>query len=62
VREARDTAALASGHRVSTQEALLRASNYYRTAADFLLEKPPMLSRPPICVADATSQERETPL
>src|SRR5271169_2398447 len=32
--------ALASGHRVSAREALLRASNYYRTAADFLLEKP----------------------
>ena len=32
--------ALASGHRVSAREALLRASNYYRTAANFLLEKP----------------------
>jgi len=32
--------ALASGHRVSAREALLRASNYYRTAADFLLEEP----------------------
>jgi pimeloyl-ACP methyl ester carboxylesterase len=32
--------ALASGHRVSAREALLRASNYYRTAADFLLENP----------------------
>jgi pimeloyl-ACP methyl ester carboxylesterase len=32
--------ALASGHHVSAREALLRASNYYRTAADFLLEKP----------------------
>jgi pimeloyl-ACP methyl ester carboxylesterase len=32
--------ALASGHRVSAREALLRASNYYRTAADFLLEHP----------------------
>jgi hypothetical protein len=32
--------ALAAGHRVSAREALLRASNYYRTAADFLLEKP----------------------
>ncbi len=32
--------ALASGHRVSAREALLRASNYYRTAADFLLEAP----------------------
>jgi pimeloyl-ACP methyl ester carboxylesterase len=32
--------ALASGHRVSAREALLRASNYYRTAADFLLERP----------------------
>ncbi len=32
--------ALASGHRVSAREALLRASNYYRTAGDFLLEKP----------------------
>jgi len=32
--------ALASGYRVSAREALLRASNYYRTAADFLLEKP----------------------
>jgi hypothetical protein len=32
--------ALASGHRVSAREALLRASNYYRTAAAFLLEKP----------------------
>jgi pimeloyl-ACP methyl ester carboxylesterase len=32
--------ALASGHRVSAREALLRASNYYRTAADFLLEQP----------------------
>jgi pimeloyl-ACP methyl ester carboxylesterase len=29
-----------AGHRVSAREALLRASNYYRTAADFLLEKP----------------------
>src|SRR5437660_7990137 len=32
--------AFASGHRVSAREALLRASNYYRTAADLLLEKP----------------------
>ncbi len=32
--------ALAAGHRVSAREALLRASNYYRTAADFLLEHP----------------------
>ncbi len=32
--------ALASGHRVSAREALLRASNYYRTAAAFLLEHP----------------------
>jgi pimeloyl-ACP methyl ester carboxylesterase len=32
--------ALASGHRVSAREALLRAANYYRTAGDFLLEKP----------------------
>ncbi|HKC80630.1 MAG TPA: alpha/beta fold hydrolase [Gemmatimonadaceae bacterium] len=32
--------ALASGHRVSAREALLRASNYYRTAGAFLLEKP----------------------
>src|SRR5258708_9670507 len=32
--------ARASGHRVSAREALLRASNYYRTAEDFLLEKP----------------------
>jgi len=32
--------ALASGHRISAREALLRASNYYRTAAAFLLEKP----------------------
>ena len=32
--------ALASGHRVSAREALLRASNYYRTAVAFLLEKP----------------------
>jgi pimeloyl-ACP methyl ester carboxylesterase len=32
--------ALASGHHVSAREALLRASNYYRTAADFLLEQP----------------------
>jgi pimeloyl-ACP methyl ester carboxylesterase len=32
--------ALASGHRVSAREALLRSSNYYRTAADFLLEHP----------------------
>jgi pimeloyl-ACP methyl ester carboxylesterase len=32
--------ARAAGHRVSAREALLRASNYYRTAADFLLEKP----------------------
>ena len=32
--------ALASGRRVSAREALLRASNYYRTAADFLLEHP----------------------
>src|SRR2546427_3782191 len=32
--------ALASGHHVSAREALLRASNYYRTAGDFLLEKP----------------------
>jgi pimeloyl-ACP methyl ester carboxylesterase len=29
-----------SGRRVSAREALLRASNYYRTAADFLLELP----------------------
>ena len=32
--------ALAAGHQVSAREALLRASNYYRTAADFLLEQP----------------------
>src|SRR5947209_2626206 len=32
--------ALASGHHVSAREALLRASNYYRTAGDFLLEHP----------------------
>jgi pimeloyl-ACP methyl ester carboxylesterase len=32
--------AQAAGHRVSAREALLRASNYYRTAAGFLLEKP----------------------
>jgi pimeloyl-ACP methyl ester carboxylesterase len=32
--------ALASGHRVSAREALLRASNYYRTAGDFLLDNP----------------------
>jgi pimeloyl-ACP methyl ester carboxylesterase len=32
--------ARASGHRVSAREALLRASNYYRIAAAFLLEKP----------------------
>jgi hypothetical protein len=32
--------ALASGHRVSAREACCRASNYYRTAADFLLEHP----------------------
>ena len=33
--------ALAAGHRVSAREALLRASNYYRTAGDFLLEHRP---------------------
>src|SRR5438552_18657142 len=32
--------ALASGHLVSAREALLRASNYYRTAGDFLFEHP----------------------
>jgi len=32
--------AMAAGHRASAREALLRASNYYRTAADFLLEHP----------------------
>src|SRR6266568_3867753 len=32
--------AQAGGHRVSARETLLRASNYYRTAGDFLLEKP----------------------
>src|SRR2546430_303350 len=32
--------ALASGPRASARGALLRASNYYRTAGDFLLEKP----------------------
>src|SRR5260370_21174270 len=32
--------AQAAGHRVSAREALLRASNYYRTAADFLLDEP----------------------
>jgi hypothetical protein len=32
--------ALAAGHRVGARESLLRASNYYRTAGDFLLEKP----------------------
>jgi alpha-beta hydrolase superfamily lysophospholipase len=31
---------LAAGHRVSARENLLRASNYYRTAADFLLDNP----------------------
>jgi dienelactone hydrolase len=32
--------ARASGHCVSAREALLQASNYYRTASDFLLERP----------------------
>jgi hypothetical protein len=32
--------ALASAHRVSAREALLRAANYCRTAGDFLLEHP----------------------
>lgn len=32
--------ALADGHPVSAREALLRASNYYRTAGDFLLDHP----------------------
>jgi pimeloyl-ACP methyl ester carboxylesterase len=32
--------ARAAGHRVSAREAFLRASNYYRTAADFLLDEP----------------------
>jgi hypothetical protein len=32
--------ARAAGHPVSAREALLRASNYYRTAADFLLDEP----------------------
>src|SRR5207249_4874692 len=32
--------ALGAGHRVSAREALLRASNYYRTAGAFLLEQP----------------------
>src|SRR5690348_9288625 len=32
--------ARAGGHRVSARETLLRASNYYRTAADFLLDNP----------------------
>jgi alpha-beta hydrolase superfamily lysophospholipase len=31
---------LAGGHRISARENLLRASNYYRTAADFLLDDP----------------------
>jgi pimeloyl-ACP methyl ester carboxylesterase len=31
---------LASGHRISARENLLRASNYYRTAAAFLLDDP----------------------
>src|SRR5882757_929225 len=31
---------LASGHRISARENLLRASNYYRTATDFLLDNP----------------------
>jgi hypothetical protein len=31
---------LAAGHRISARENLLRASNYYRTAADFLLDNP----------------------
>ncbi len=31
---------LAGGHRISARENLLRASNYYRTAADFLLDNP----------------------
>jgi hypothetical protein len=31
---------LACGHRISARENQLRASNYYRTAADFLLDNP----------------------
>src|SRR5882757_10310175 len=31
---------LGCGHRISARENLLRASNYYRTAADFLLDNP----------------------
>ena len=31
---------LAAGHRISARENLLRASNYYRTAAAFLLDNP----------------------
>jgi len=47
--------ALASGHRVSAREALLRASNYYRTAADFLLEKP--ASDPEMALLSAGQQD-----
>jgi pimeloyl-ACP methyl ester carboxylesterase len=47
--------ALASGHRVSAREALLRASNYYRTADFFLRENP--ASDPEVTLLSTRSRE-----
>jgi pimeloyl-ACP methyl ester carboxylesterase len=47
--------ALADGHRVSAREALLRASNYYRTAEFFLREHP--TTDPEVTFLSARSRE-----
>ena len=47
--------ALAAGHRVSAREALLRASNYYRTAEFFLREHP--ATDPEVRLLSARSRE-----
>ena len=47
--------ALAAGHRVSAREALLRASNYYRTAEFFLREHP--AADPEVRLLSARSRE-----
>jgi pimeloyl-ACP methyl ester carboxylesterase len=50
--------ALAAGHRVSAREALLRASNYYRTAEFFLRDNP--ATDPEVTLLSARSRETFT--
>ena len=49
---------LADGHRVSAREALLRASNYYRTAEFFRRENPGR--DPEVALLSARSRDTET--